>query len=475
MNFKGLIKRAENVEKAFKELETDLVDAFDECLNLDDDPPSKTVAVADENSTPNNDGSQSEEDAGAPETAPRLTSHTQTRLAALSAVGGLFHDAQEYLEEINAKLSEISTSHHLTREFLNILHGDILRANELELANVGLTTQQRVLSEQLHDAARKQRERESAVEALQQRETSLVQDKEALRGALAAARLEFIMAANSSAKREAEFGDVVKTLSARTVEANRRSRENKMLREKYVSQSIDLDKALKREAEARHRLDEISTIHATQAARLSELLDALGKSEKEEVRLQKSLETAQAKLSEMTEAARLMEGDREAELARNLAEMSGLRSEIQNLQSRLEIASNENDNATSEIARLKAQWSDAIAEKQIADEKLSALIRQNEVDKTNLSTMSANLSQLSLQQASEQIQFDVQKQECEDLRAEVASLNARIKELLPYERLHRVTNAKPREGVVVEINGAVAEAARTASRRRARRSLRATS
>jgi len=475
MNFKGLIKRAENVEKAFKELETDLVDAFDECLNLDDDPPSKTVAVADENSTPNNDGSQSEEDAGAPETAPRLTSHTQTRLAALSAVGGLFHDAQEYLEEINAKLSEISTSHHLTREFLNILHGDILRANELELANVGLTTQQRVLSEQLHDAARKQRERESAVEALQQRETSLVQDKEALRGALAAARLEFIMAANSSAKREAEFGDVVKTLSARTVEANRRSRENKMLREKHVSQSIDLDKALKREAEARHRLDEISTIHATQAARLSELLDALGKSEKEEVRLQKSLETAQAKLSEMTEAARLMEGDREAELARNLAEMSGLRSEIQNLQSRLEIASNENDNATSEIARLKAQWSDAIAEKQIADEKLSALTRQNEVDKTNLSTMSANLSQLSLQQASEQIQFDVQKQECEDLRAEVASLNARIKELLPYERLHRVTNAKPREGVVVEINGAVAEAARTASRRRARRSLRATS
>jgi chromosome segregation ATPase len=414
MNFKGLIKRAENVEKAFKELETDLVDAFDECLNLDDDPPSKTVAVADENPTASNDGSQAEDDAGSPETAPRLTSHTQTRLAALSAVGGLFHDAQEYLEEINAKLSEISTSHHLTREFLNILHGDILRANELELANVGLTTQQRVLSEQLHDAARKQRERESAVEAMQQRE-------------------------------------------------------------KHVSLSIDLDKALKREAEARHRLDEISAIHANQAARLSELLDALGKSEKEEVRLQKSLETAQTKLSEMTEAARLMEGDREAELARNLAEMSGLRSEIQNLQSRLEIASNENSNATSEIARLKAQWNDAIAEKQIADEKLSALTKQNEIDKTNLSTMSANLSQLSLQQASEQIQLDVQKQECEDLRAEVASLNARIKELLPYERLHRVTTAKPREGVVVEINGAVAEAARATSRRRARRSLRATS
>ncbi|TKB35416.1 MAG: hypothetical protein E5W81_29205, partial [Mesorhizobium sp.] len=85
----------------------------------------------------------------------------------------------------------------------------------------------------------------------------------------------------------------------------------------------------------------------------------------------------------------------------------------------------------------------------------------------NLSAVSANFSQLSLQQASEQIQFDVQRQECEDLRAEVASLQARVKELLPYERLHKVTNARPREEGVVEITAAVAEKAR-ASRRRLR-------
>jgi chromosome segregation ATPase len=416
--------------------------------------------------------SQPEDSADSPETARRLTSHTQTRLAALSAVDGLFHDAREYLEEVNARLSEIATSHHLTSQFLNILHSDILRANEMELANVSLTTQQRVLSEQLHDASRRQRERDSAVEALQQRETSLVRDKEALREALAAARLELVEAANASAKREAEFGDVVKTLSARTVEANRRARENETLREKHVGLSIDLDKALKREAEARHRLDQLSMIHASEAARMSEQLVALGKSEKEEIRLQKSLEIAQAKLVEMTEAARIMAGDREAELARSHAEMSGLRSEIQNLQSRLEIASNENSDTATEIAKLKAQWSDAVVEKQIADEKLSALVKENENDRMNLSTMSTNFSQLSLQQASEQIQLDVQRQECEDLRAEVASLNARIRELLPYERLHRVTSARPHEGDVVEITGAVAEAARVTSRRRVRRSLR---
>ena len=467
MSFKGLMKRAANSDdRAFEKLEAALADAFDECLKLEDQSPPEN---ADANLATNNDNAQPED------TARRLTPHTQTRLAALSAVDGLFHDAQDYLEEINAKLSEIATSHHLTREFLNILHGDVLRANELELASVDLTSHQRVLSEQLHDASRKLREREGAVEALQQHEASLVQDRETLRAALAAVRLELVEAANASAKREAEFGDTVKTLAAKTVEANRRSRENKMLREKQVSLSIDLDRALKRETETRHRLDELSTIHASEAVRLSELLAALGKSEKEEMRLQKSFEMAQTKLSEMTEAARFMESDTQAELTRNHLEMDGLRSEIQHLQSRLELASNESDATAAEMAALRAQWSDAVAEKQVADEKLSALVKESESDKMSLSAVNANYSQLSLQQASEQMQFDVQRQECEDLRAEVASLNARIKELLPYERLHRVTNAKPREGVVVEINGAVAEAARATHRRRARRNLRATS
>ncbi|MER9266558.1 hypothetical protein NKI63_18620 [Mesorhizobium sp. M0410] len=470
MNFKGLIKRAETVERAFKELETDLADAFSECLNVDDQPPLNDVTVPDETESDKNlaatdDSSQIEANADAFETARRLSPHTQTRLAALSAVDGLFHDAQEYLGEINAKLSEIATSHHLTGEFLKLLHGDILRANELELANTGLMAQQRVLSEQLHDATRKQRERDSAIEALQQHEASLVEDKEALRGALAAARLELVVAGNASAKREAEFGELVKTLSARAVEANRRSRENEMLREKHVSLSIDLDKALKREAEARHRLDELSTVHANDAAQLSELLAALGKSEKEEMRLQKSLDMAQAKLSEITEAARLRDGDREAELARSVAEMTGLRSEIEDLRSRLEAASNQNSEAASEIAMLKAQASDAVAERQIVEQKLSALMKESENDKMNLSAISANFSQLSLQQASEQIQFDVQRQECEDLRAEVASLQARVKELLPYERLHKVTNARPREDGVVEITAAAAEKARAGRRR----------
>jgi chromosome segregation ATPase len=467
MNFKSLIKRAEDVDKEFQELQSDLAEAFEECLATDEQAPLEDDAAA---------GLASEEDQ--PEnlpamTASRLTPHTQTRLAALEAVAGLFHDGQGHLEEIETRLAEIATAHQMTRDILNVLHRDALRANELELANAALGAEHKAMSERLLDAARKQRERDGAAEAWQQRETSLVQDRESLRSALAAVRLELVEVGNESARREAEFGEIVKTLTAKTVEADRRAAENKLLREKQVGLSVDLEQAQKREAEARHKFDEFAAAHAGETARIAELLAQLGSREKEEVRLQKSLETTHARLAEVTEAARIAESDGAAELARSQAELRGLRSEIQELQSRLEQASNDKTDAATETTRLRAQLNDALTERQIADERLAVLRNESEIDKKNLSVVSTNLSQLSLQQASEQIQLDIQKQECEDLRAEVAALNARIKELLPYERLHRVTDARSRQDVAPAINGIIAETARPTARRAARRNMRA--
>lgn len=446
MKFRDLIRRADNAEKSFEDLEADLANAVDECLGLSDLSEQATDAVAgetpmQEDNSEQDNSTQTGDGAVTAEPARRLTSHTQSRMAALTSFDGLFRDAKLHFEEINAKLSEIASTHHLTRELFHILHADILRANELELANLNLTSEQRSLSDRLNDLNRRQHEREGIVEALQQREASLVQDCEALRGALAGARLELVEAANTNAKNEAEFGDITNALAAATVEADRRARENKQLREKNVSLSIDLEKALKREDEARHRLDGFSTIHANEAARNSELLAALGKSEKEATRLHTSLEVAQAKLSEMTEAARIMEAEKNAEIERCRAEIRGSRSEIQNLHSRLELASNANSEASNELAKLRLQWSEAVAEKQVADERLAALTKEAETDKLNLSKITANFSQLSLQQASDQIQLDVRRQECEDLRTEIASVNARIRDLLPLERLHATTKA----------------------------------
>ncbi|MDG4897175.1 hypothetical protein P9272_26775 [Mesorhizobium sp. WSM4976] len=472
MNFKSLIKRAEDVDKEFQDLQSDLAEAFEDVLKDDEQPPSGDDIVDGQELVASDENPPSAEQAE--QASSRLTPHTQTRLAALEAVAGLFRDGQGHLQEIEAKLAEIATAHHMTREVLNVFHRDVLRSNELELANLALTTEHKALSEQLLDAARKQRERDGAAEAWHQREASLVQDREQLRTALAAVRLELVEMSNESARRETEFGEIVKALTAKTVELDRRGAENKLLREKQVGLSVDLEQAQKREAEARHKFDEFAATHASETAHIAELMAQLGNHEKEEARLQKMLEATQAKLAETAEAARIAESDSAAELARSQAEMRGLRAEIQELQSRLDRVSAENGEATAEITRLKAQMNDAVTERQIAEERLAVLREESEADKKNLSVVSTNLSQLSLQQASEQIQLDIQKQECEDLHAEVEALNARIRELLPYERLHRVTDARSRKDAAPQANGIIAEAARPAARRVPRRNLRAT-
>lgn len=485
MNFKALIHRGdkvdqaiEKVDRAIDELQVEMSVAFDE--NLQNAPSSNgDDTQGEDNAAHEGDIVEPEPaalatDTPAPATAPaesqeaphRLTSHTQSRLAALNSFDGLNHEAQQHLQEVYTKLSEVANAHRLTREFFKILYADIHRANELELANADLISAQRRQSEQLRYLSKKQQELETAAEAMRQRETNLVHDNELLRVALAAAKLELVDATNTITRNEAELGDLIKTLSTRTVEVERRSRENDVLREKHVALSIDADKALKREAEARHKLDELSAIHAGEAARHSELLGMLGKSEKEALRLQKSVELALMKQSELAETIRIMDVDREAEIERGLAEVRGLRLENQGLQSRLELAARERSEAASELATLKVQLNDALADKHVGDERLSALIKENESDKLNLLAASANFSQLSLQQASEQIQLDIRKQECEELRTEISSLNARIKELLPYERIYRVTKAQQNEGggEVAEVTG-LAAAKRASTRR----------
>ncbi|TJU83486.1 MAG: hypothetical protein E5Y12_32465, partial [Mesorhizobium sp.] len=160
------------------------------------------------------------------------------------------------------------------------------------------------------------------------------------------------------------------------------------------------------------------------------------------------------------------------ERARAHAEMRGLRSEIEELRSRLEKETNNSSETSAEITLLRTQVNDFATERRIAEERLVALKTESEGDKKNLSAVSTNLSELSLQLASDQIQLDIQRQECEDLRAEIVTLDARIKELLPYERLHRVTDARSRKDAVLPTNGHIVEAAPRA-RRTSRRQMRA--
>lgn len=506
MSFMDLIRRSESFDKSFDDLQNEMAEAVEASMALEgiseevkaesgDAKPEDAPQLATDHAKPEPTSSETAEaeiadpeaEAAVPievEFSPvvadepalpaalanegpgkRLTAHTQTRLAALESFEKLHRDAQEHLQQIDAKIAEVTTSQQLTRRFFNILLTDIHRANDLELANAAYATDQKKLAEHLADSGRRLQERDGTIEALRQREASLLHDNETLRASLAAAKLELVEAGNAAARSEARLGEVLKTLSASTLEAERSARESEALREKQVGLTVELDKALKREAEALRRADEHATIHANEQVRHSEMLSSLGKNEKEVVRLQMALESAQMKYSEMEEAALIADADRESESQRALVELRGVRSELEVLEARLDTATQEQNDAADEIARLRAALGDAQSEKQVTDERLAVLMREQEKDKVDLSTATASIAQLTLQQETEQIQLDIQRQECEDLRAEIASLNARIKELLPFERLYRVTRAREHEGGNGEAIDSNAVKARTASRR----------
>ncbi len=450
MNLIGMLKRGDKLDKAFEDLQIGMLDVLDEDLfslsdatQPADGENSSNEAVAPEE-TRSLDLPESN-----PEPAPRMSSHAQSRLAALESLEELHRGAQDHLENVGAGLSEIVTAHHLTREFLNAVHSDIHRASEFETANAALASENRKLSEQLHDSLKKQQELETTLEALRRRESGLLQDRDALRVELSSAKLENVELGNTLAKSESERGDLVKTLSTRTLDAERRLRENEVLREKQINLSIDLEKSLKREAEIRRKFDEISTAHTGEAARHRETLAALTRSEKEIIRLQKQFEIAQAKQVETSEAAISREAESEAESKRSLAEIRGLKEEIQSLNARLETASTDRAEASDEVARLKAQLDDLGAEKQIAQEMIASLKREGDADKKSLTAANASLSNMNLQQASEQMQIDTDRDggeklqnKIEDLTAQIDKLKGEVKHLKPYERLYREAKAK---------------------------------
>ncbi|OWK19633.1 hypothetical protein AJ88_41025 [Mesorhizobium amorphae CCBAU 01583] len=108
MNLKSLIKRAEDVDKVFQELQTDLAEAINESLeSLENDPDDRQAkgdslqieGAKDEVTKDEVTKGEVAEAEPPPEDrtgqpVQRLTSHTQTRLAALGAVDGLFHEAR---------------------------------------------------------------------------------------------------------------------------------------------------------------------------------------------------------------------------------------------------------------------------------------------------------------------------------------------------------------------------------------------
>jgi chromosome segregation ATPase len=465
MDFGSFMRRGKTPDATFDDLQASIASAVEQIMVELDAAPETDPLQADEAALQDDlAASASSPDLGAhtaatvPDgefSASEMTQHTQGRLKALDTFEDLYDGAQEHLDTISAKLAEIGAVHRSVRELIAVLNSEIRRGNELELANVALLAEHRKLWEQFQDSSRKHQTRESLIEHLQQREIALIQEGETLRVALAAARVEITEVANSNATNETELGDLSKALAARTTELERRTQESDALRERTVSLSLELDKALKAEVAARYKLEEISEIHGNELQRNAELLAALSKSEMDALKVQKALDAAQTKRAELDERVRDMEAERGDEMRRALAGKDALQAELDATKARLETALQQSGAMTDEVADLKSRLRDAVAAKHVADETLAALTLQSESDRNSLSAANASLSQLTLQQASDQIQLDVRIQECEDLKGEIAALNKRVRELLPFERLHRVTMARERDAAppVIEFPG----------------------
>ena len=459
MGVVGIIEGAGPLDDNLDELQAGMAEALDENIALDAKPAVKADAAnpnaAELSQEPQSEQKlaadpESSEVASSPEPTRRLTPHSQSRHTTLKSVEELNQVTQDHLQQIEGRLTEITTSQQLTRRFFTILHADIDRANDLELANAGLVAGQRKLADQVSDLTRKLQERDIVIEGLRQGETSLTQDNEQLRSTLSALKVELDEATNDSARNEARLGEAVTIVAAQTVEAERHARENEVLREKQVNLQVDLNKALKCEADAQRRIEEMSAIHASEIAQHAELVAALGKSEKELSRLQLVVESAQRKEAEMAKAAAIAAAEREGEVGRMQADIGGLRAAIEGLQARLEATTNEHSEAVSQITSLKGQLKDTISDKQVVDEKLAALMKEYDHERLNLSTATANISQLTLQRETDQIKLDIHLQECDELRAEVAVLSKRILGLLPFERLYNATKAGQTNGVSVD-------------------------
>lgn len=456
MNFVGLFRQEHAVEKT--DHEEDGV-AQDQVLAELSPPPlqhepdfgseledalAEALAVTAEASA---DAAEAAGEAGETTIEPspehRITPHSQTRLAALSAFEDLTQGARQDLQALGLTLAKVTSNHHLMRGFLTGIHADIQRANEMELSNARLTAESRRLSHQLDEAHRQLSAREAANDALEHRIVKLVQETASLRDALSETRLEASDSTNMIAELEAERADLTTALAGKTLSVEKLLRENEVMREKQVSLSMDLEAELKAHGESQRRIEELAAIHSSDAARLAEMAAKAAHGEKEVARLQKQNDTLNATVQELTSTIGGLESEREDRASRHAAEIAGLEGDMRSLGARLQEASKATAQKNEQIDDLTAKLNEASSDRRVALEKLETLRAEHERDKQQLSAAFANFSQLNVLQTSEHVMLDMHRQEAEDLRREISNLETTIKRLAPHEKVYQASKARP--------------------------------
>lgn len=448
MNFVGLFRQEHVAERGDRDQENassdpvlaelsppPLEDEPDFDIELEDALTEALAVPADANS---DGGMDPAEDAGeAPAESGgehRITPHSQTRLAALSAFEDLTQSTRQDLQALGLTLAKVTSTQQLMRGFLTAIHADIHRANELELSLTRSNAENRRLSHQLEETQRQLSAREAANDQMENRIAKLTQEGSALRDALSEARLEAGDSAKAIADLEAERAELTTSLASKTLSVEKLLRENEVMREKQANLSIDLDGEIKAHADTRRRLEEMSAAHNSDAARIAELLAKVAHGEKEMARLQKQHDSLQANVDELNETVSGLETELAERATRHAAEVAEYESDIQALNSRLQESSRTIGQKSEQIDALTAKLNEEASEKKVALERLESMRAEHERDKQQLSAAFANFSQLNVLQTSEHVMLDLHKHEAEELRRQVGNLEATIKRIAPQEK-----------------------------------------
>jgi hypothetical protein len=294
-------------------------------------------------------------------TESRQSSITQASLAALVAFESEMRDSAAGLEVLNTTMAAIGAAHETANRLIGSLRAGVLRANDIEEANVAFSTNNRRLSEQLEQARHLQSQLESVDEASKRRIELLIKDYNEVKIALGRSQIEAIEARDALTEAESEKTTLIYELATKTTTADRLARENELLRQKCVNQQISLTAVEQRHSELEMKLDETAAIRKAETAEMAGLRMRYENTEKECRRLQKQSELSQVRFAESQERIMTIEANLEELRERHGATNERFRSEAEVMKARLETVIRKGVADTEEIAMLKQQLGDALA------------------------------------------------------------------------------------------------------------------
>lgn len=373
---------------------------------------------------------------GAEDAAQRLTAYTQSRLAALSAFQELQLDAADDLKAVTAALARLGAATSQAREFISTTHASIHRANELEVGNAALLSENRRLQQQVEQIKRLRSQHETLAETYRRKEARHEEEINALKVDISSTRLELEEAQNALATVEAERANLLAELSSKSSLGERHAHENELLREKQVALSHEVEHAERRATEMERKVDELTAIKTAQSGQITDLRTRLAASEKEVFQLQKLLDTTSARLAEAQDGASTLEAALDDVRKRHSAETQRLKGEIETLKARAEVSAKAQMHASDEIGTLKQKLAMSESERHQTEERLEVMRAELEEERAQHARITAQASESGLNSESAAIMLEARANEIEELRRDLKAQKDEIRRLTSIERLY---------------------------------------